>query len=541
MQFYLIGLAILALTLFRLRNVGKRPKGLPPGPPTVPILGNLHQMPRKNVHLQFKKWADEYGPIYSLILGTKIMVVLSSDQAVKDLLDKRSAIYSSRPEMYLASNIASGGLRVALMQYGDTWRMIRKLFHSFLNVNAAKSYAPYQDLESKQMLVGLLDEPENWISHIRRYTNSLTTQIIFGFRTTSIDDPKMKQLYDEFEVFSAVAGGQTAALLDVFPTLRLLPKFLIPAYGHARRLFESQRELYASYWRDVKRKMKDGTIKPCFCVGLAKAQPVEGFSDDLAGFIAGSALEGGSDTTAPEIVAFVQAMLLYPEVQKAAQREVDRVCGGRLPVIEDQEALQYIRACAKESIRWFPTAVLGFPHSVIQDDEYEGYRIPKDATVMFNVWAINRNPSRHPNPEMFDPTRFINDRQTSAEAAANPDVSKRDHFTFGAGRRVCQGMHIADRSMFLSLSRLVWAFQFDKAVDEHGDQITPLSDDIIEGAVSYLRPFPLKIGPRSKEREHMVRKSWEDCGEFLDEDKQWKEVPSGMMFEKYDPELEARD
>ncbi len=139
--------------------------------------------------------------------------------------------------------------------------MIRKLFHSFLNVNAAKSYAPYQDLESKQMLVGLLDEPEKWIGHIKRYSGSLTTQMIFGFRTTSIDDPKMKHLYEEFEQFGAIAGGQAAALLDIYPILRLLPKFMVREYAHVEYLYESLRGLYLGHWLAVKKKIKEGTAK----------------------------------------------------------------------------------------------------------------------------------------------------------------------------------------------------------------------------------------------------------------------------------------
>lgn len=79
--------------------------------------------------------------------------------------------------------------------------MIRKMVHNILNIKAAKSYVPYQDLENKQMLCGLLDQPESFVDHIRRYTNSLTTQMVFGFRTISIDDPKLKQL---FEVYSAL-------------------------------------------------------------------------------------------------------------------------------------------------------------------------------------------------------------------------------------------------------------------------------------------------------------------------------------------------
>lgn len=106
--------AFVALVIFKLRKVGRRPPGYPPGPPTWPLIGNLHLMPKEKPHLQFQKWAEEYGPIYSLILGTKVMVVLSSDQSIKDLLDKRSAIYSSRPDMYLGM-IVSGGMRMLLM------------------------------------------------------------------------------------------------------------------------------------------------------------------------------------------------------------------------------------------------------------------------------------------------------------------------------------------------------------------------------------------------------------------------------------------
>lgn len=105
---------VVALIAHRLSKLGRRPAGYPPGPPTLPIIGNLHLMPKKKAHLQFQKWAEEYGPVYSLILGTKVMIVLSSDQAIKDLLDKRSGIYSSRPEMYLGQ-IVSGGLRMLLM------------------------------------------------------------------------------------------------------------------------------------------------------------------------------------------------------------------------------------------------------------------------------------------------------------------------------------------------------------------------------------------------------------------------------------------
>jgi hypothetical protein len=81
-------------------------------------------MPTRDVHLQFQKWAQEFGPVYSLMLGTKVLIILSSDLAVKDLLDKRSAIYSDRMDMYVGMTLASGDLRLLMMRYGPRWRMV---------------------------------------------------------------------------------------------------------------------------------------------------------------------------------------------------------------------------------------------------------------------------------------------------------------------------------------------------------------------------------------------------------------------------------
>lgn len=109
----LVGLFV--ASFIRLMRVGRRPAGYPPGPPTLPIIGNIHQMPKRDAHLQFKKWAEEYGPVYSLILGTKTLIVLSSDQAVKDLLDKKSNMYSDRQDMYIGQELCSGGMRILMM------------------------------------------------------------------------------------------------------------------------------------------------------------------------------------------------------------------------------------------------------------------------------------------------------------------------------------------------------------------------------------------------------------------------------------------
>ncbi|KAF1845289.1 cytochrome P450 [Cucurbitaria berberidis CBS 394.84] len=532
LTFYTFIATLVALAVYRLSKVGRRPVGYPPGPPTLPLIGNLHLMPKEKAHLQFQKWAEEYGPVYSLILGTKVMIVLSSDQAIKDLLDKRSGIYSSRPDMYIG-RVVSGGLRMLLMEYGGTWRMIRKIVHNNLNIKAARTYVPYQDLENKAMLVGFLETPDLFIEHIRRYTNSLTTQMIFGFRTTSIHDPKLKQLFDGFEKFSKVTGTQTAALLDLYPLLRALPDIALPLRRYAKKLHEKENELYVGHWLNVKQAIKKGTARPCFCLDLVRAQDEEGFSDSLAGYVSGSLLEAGSDTTAATLVGFIQAMVLFPEVAKAAQEELDRVCGTRFPTLDDEPDLPYIRGCVKESMRWMPTDILGVPHAVIRDDEYMGYKIPKGAGVMWNVWAIHNDPKRHPDPRRFEPARYANDHQTAAEAANNSNAAKRDHFVFGAGRRLCQGMHIAERSLFLAIARLLWAFDFHTARGANGNEIIPDAGDLTEGMLVQPKPFQARIVPRNSDKAARVESEWSQMVDLLDYNLQWKVPPKGLIWKEY--------
>ncbi|KAI2618200.1 cytochrome P450 [Hypoxylon sp. NC1633] len=530
-NWYIVGFTVLLAALWQLSKIGQRPRDYPPGPPTLPLIGNLHQIPREKRHLQFEKWAREYGPVFSLMLGTKVMIVLNSDRAVKDLVDKRGAIYSSRPEAYIAQTLLSGGLRPLFMPNHEVWRTVRKFVHGILNFSVARSYVPYQDLENKAMLLSFLEDPDGFIEHVRRYTASITTQMTFGFRTASIEDPRFKEAFDIFDHTSEMIASRTAALLDLLPVLRRLPEIVLPIKKESREIHQKELKLFRDYYLDAKRGLYAGTAKPCVCVDLVKAQKAQNISDDLAAYVSGSILQAGSETTASILVGFVQAMVIFPQVAKTAQIELDRVCGDRLPDLNDVPSLPYIRCCIKETLRWMPGFLLGIPHAVTQDDLYLGYRIPKDATVIMNVWSIHNDPRRHPHPRQFDPMRYIDDHQTSIDAANNPDATKRDHFVFGAGRRRCQGIHIADRSMFLAVSRLLWAFDFKRAIDpKTGEEIVPDMNELVEGTMTFPKSFKANIVPRSASKAQCVRDEWHEVSKLLDEEMQWKTVPKGLIW-----------
>lgn len=382
-------------------------------------------------------------------------------------------------------------------------------------------------LENKQMLYELVQQPDLFLEHIRRYSNALTTSMIFGWRTPTYRDEKMMQLFDGVEKFTEINQAGVAALLDSFPLLRYLPDFMMPLKKRAKLLHAKERELYLSHWLKAKDDLANGIIHPCFSVGLAESQKQEGFSDDQACYITGTLLEAGSDTTAATVYGFMQAMLLYPDVQKRAQAEIDRVIGeDRLPTMDDDTSLQYIRAIMKETMRWMPTAVTGaVPHAVIEDDYYNGYLIPKGAGIVNNVWSIHMDPKQHPDPRRFDPERYVNDLQSMADSAANANAGMRDHFNFGSGRRICQGIHVAERSLFLAMSRILWGFHIEPALDAAGKPIIPDPGRLTQGFICMPEEFPAKITPRSEARKQKIIQEYEEAvAACLDPvTKQWRE------------------
>ena len=156
--------------------------------------------------------------------------------------------------------------------------------------------------------------------------------------------------------------------------------------------------------------------------------------------------------------------------------------------------------------------------------------------MLINYGTIHHDPKRHGNPYAYDPSRYINDHQTAGECTKNADASKRDHFVFGAGRRVCQGMHIAERSLFLAISRMLWAFDIKPPKDSNGESVLPDPAKLTQGLFVLPEKFEAVIVPRSEKKAEMVRKQWKDCTALLDDDMQWRKVPEGMMFSSYDPE-----
>lgn len=170
---------------------------------------------------------------------------------------------------------------------------------------------------------------------------------------------------------------------------------------------------------------------------------------------------------------------------------------------------------------------MAIAHATLQDDVYQGYVIPANTPVFMNTWAVNHDPNEYAEPDVFNPDRFLTHplgvRPSSAAAAtaattpaegvsAVPDPSRRQSYSFGAGRRVCGGQRMAENSLMLTMSKLLWTFDIvakqgpvDTAVQ------TAFKDAILTGPEEFAVDFQIRDG----HRREVVMKGWEKANEYL--------------------------
>ncbi|EAU32059.1 conserved hypothetical protein [Aspergillus terreus NIH2624] len=473
---------------------------LPPGPKPKPIVGNLGDLPPPGQQewkhwLQFKKL---YGPISSITIFGQTIVIINDAQVAFDLMEKRSSIYSSRPRMVFAGEMVGWNDALAMQTYSDKFRAYRKVMHRVLGSKAVTArFNPLQHVEIRRFLLRVLDKPNDLLQHIRTEAGAVILKIAYGYTIEPHGrDPLIDLANESMDKFS-VAGTPGRWMVDTIPFLKYLPTWL-PGTDFIRTGNAWRKTLLTTIekpYQLVLQQMKQGSCPPSYTASLLEeangnATPEE---DLVIKWTAGSLYTGGADTTVSALSCFFLAMTLYPDVQRKAQEELDRVLGpNRLPTFEDRDNLPYIEALVKETLRWHPVAPTGIPHLCTEDDLYNGYLIPKGALILPNIWAFTHDPNVYRDPASFKPERFLDTDGTAPEL--DPHM-----LAFGFGRRICPGRFLADSTIFMSIAQSLTVFRFEK------DPAVTAQPEFLPGVVSHPTPYQLKITPRSAQHEALIR------------------------------------
>jgi len=354
----------------------KRSQGLPPGPPLLPIIGNLHLAPSSNPWNTYAQWFKQYGPIYRVIYGQQTLIMLGDNETVRNLFDKRSSIYSSRRRLPMAFECVAKGLHPVFMPYGNLFRIHQRLQSSYLNPRSSETYTDLQDLESKQLVFELLST-NDFHYQFYRFNSSVMTALAYGKRCPRGDEPELKAT-DQIMRNLIVAARVGTWIVDAIPQLNILPIILAPWKRYADKLYNFESGAHTKNFANA-----ENSSSWNWCKQVSSKPESRSITPLELAYSVGNTYIAGSDTTSNTLEYCILAAVLHPAIVKKAQVELDNIVGpDRLPTFKDKDRLPYVAAFVKEVLRWRPLLLCGMPHATTEEDEYMGYRIPKGAVVM---------------------------------------------------------------------------------------------------------------------------------------------------------------
>ncbi|KAI6137179.1 cytochrome P450 [Pisolithus sp. B1] len=430
----LIALAILGKAV-RSQFKARRRLPLPPGPPGHWLFGNA--LPRENQSQQFAEW-DQRESV--------------------DIMEKEGGLLADRPRA-----VAGGAA------------------HTHLQAKAAETYGPIQMQAARDVILDILDDPKNHQAHANRYAASVILRITYGKSTpTGTNAPEIVLIHKMLKRFQTLMRPG-ALLVEKYSILKYVPGYA--SYLHEWR--REERQLFHDQLNRVAQELKTGNPGPSFAKYLLENQETHKLSDEEMAYLTGSLYGAGSDTASYYFTA-VALMVL-----DAVQEELDNVIGrDRAPTFDDYNALPQIQAFMLECLRWRPVTTLGFAHRAQTDIIYKNICIPEGAIVFGNHWAISRDANVYPNPDKFDPQRWLGSDGRIREDLRFP--------SFGFGRRICPGQHIANRSIFINAALLLWSFRITQ------DPKAPINDKgFVDGVIAHPKPFAACFTPRIGDEKHL--------------------------------------
>ncbi|RPD81994.1 CyP450 monooxygenase [Lentinus tigrinus ALCF2SS1-7] len=504
----LCGVCLLLVHLYyRCRSFYTRSRGrpLPPGPRPLPIVGNLFDIPKRHPWRIYKELSKQYGKITSFQAMGQTLVVIDDPAIAVELLEKRSTVYSSRPDSIVVEML---GFRwnVGLMPYGQGWRSRRRVVWQHFHPGILHRYNLLLETNAqrilRRLLAGSADELED---NIRYSLGTALIQVSYGLEAAEVDDKHIATFEDAIESLELLLSG--ANILEFLPFLARLPTWF-PGMGILRRIAHYRQAIVAmkdDTWNDAKTAKRSGNA-PASVAGalLEKLSHLDenvSTQEDLYKEAVVVAYAAGIDTTYVSLCSFFLAMSLFPNVQKKAREELDVVVGStRLPTLADRPNLPYIGAIVKEVLRWHIATPLGLAHLSTADDEYDGFFIPEGSLVMANVWSILHNPEKYPQPDAFVPERFIKDGSLSMDAGDPAN------FLFGFGRRICPGRYFAEAALFIYIASVLHTLEISPPLDEGGRPIH-IEPRPTSGLVSQLEDCRCNVKPRADWADALIRGS----------------------------------
>ncbi|OHF03096.1 cytochrome P450 [Colletotrichum orchidophilum] len=503
----------------------RRPPNFPPGPTPVPILGNVHQIPPTKPFIKFHEWAQAYGDIVGIKVGAENYVILSSAEHVRELFEKRGALYSDRPQPYITSKLINPGTILFMNNDPSIKKTRTALRNHLLGPAELGRVVPVQAAHAALLMRRILEDPGAFHTHLRHWALATPLSVVSGQRVVE-------------------GEGRTASTGAYFATQDVWLRFLTPAQAPPVELFPVMKYLpaFAAGWKREAAALKAGMRRTMYHMlegARAQAGEIAGgrrgreteslmagmirdggeagggetavkgarFGDHELAVLGAGTLDAAVDTVIATTGTLVLIMGAYPEVQRRLQEEVDALWPGEAPGFEDLDKAKYMRACLTEAMRWRSAAPSGVPRVLAREDVYRGFTFPQGTTFLLNTYGIHKDERWYDRPDEFVPERYLANpwgvRPAMAAAAARD--KRHATYNFGAGRRMCPGLEYAENQILMTMAKLAWEFTVVPAAAEGVGRLdtsieTGFHSDLVMGP----ERFEVDFVPRGEERRRAI-------------------------------------
>ncbi|XP_019419224.1 PREDICTED: isoflavone 2'-hydroxylase-like [Lupinus angustifolius] len=455
---------LILLIIFKLFFKTKTFKNLPPGPPPLPIIGNLNIL-EKPLHRFFQTMSKKHGNIFSLWFGTRLAVIIQSPTAFQECFTKNDLVLANRPRNLSGKHIFYNYTTVGSCSYGEHWRNLRRIVATdVLSSQRILSFSGIRKDETQRLILKLAkDSSSNFAqveltSTFRDMTYNNMMRMIAGKRyygeeSELKDIDEAKEFRETVTQLLQLAGVSNKA--DYLPFLKWfdfegLNKKLMTTHKRfdtfVSALIKEQRS---------KEQREDSMID--HLLTLQESQP-EYYTDQIIKGLTLAMLFAGTDSSGATLEWAFCNLLNHPKILKKAKDELDTQIGqDRLLNESDLSKLPYLKNIILETLRLYPPAPLLIPHVSSEDTTIGGFNIPKDTLVIVNAWGIQRDPKIWDEATSFKPERY------------EKEGEEKKLIAFGLGRRACPGEFMAMHGVSFTLGLLIQCFDWKRVSEEKID------------------------------------------------------------------------
>ncbi|CAH6791263.1 cytochrome P450 2D20 [Phodopus roborovskii] len=433
----------------------------PPGPMSLPGLGNLLQVDFENMPYSLYKLRQRYGDVFSLQMAWKPVVVINGLKAMREVLLNCGEDTADRPPMPIFNHLGYGhkSKGVVFAPYGPQWREQRRFSVSTMRDFGLgkKSLEQWVTEEAGHLCDAFTQEaghPFNPSTLLNKSVCNVISSLIYAHRF-DYEDPFFKWLLKTLQESFGEDSGFIAEVLNAVPVLLRIPGLPGKAFPKVTAFMDSLDKMLIEHkttW-DPAQPPRDLTDAFLAEMENAKGNPESSFNDENLRLVVADLFTAGMVTTSTTLSWALLLMILHPDVQSRVHQEIDNVIGQeRLPQMADQARMPYTNAVIHEVQRFADIVPLNVPHMTSRDVEVQGFLIPKGTTLITNLSSVLKDETVWEKPLHFHPEHFLD--------AQGRFVKHEAFMPFSAGRRACLGEPLARMELFLFFTRLLQRFSF---------------------------------------------------------------------------------